>query len=276
MLMALSVFLMCLSSVVQSLAQESGENYAIDLPGKVKLEMIWIEPGTFKMGAPKLEIEHMFGSDGEIQHEVTLTKEYWLGKYEVTQEQWNAVMGSNRSSFKGEKLPVTNVTWDEVMEFCEELTKMGKKAGNLPEGYKYTLPTEAQWEYACRAGTRTSLNSGKNVTFIVGECPNLDKVGWYIENSRTPHPVGKKEANAWGLHDMHGNVCEYCLDWSGDYPTSSVTDPKGPSKGSYRVVRGGSWRDVAFGCRSACRSNDGMVVFNGDYLGFRVALAPIQ
>ncbi len=273
MLIALSVFLLCLNSVSQTMAQESGENYTIELPGKVKLDMVWIKPGSFKMGSPEDEL----GRDSdETQHEVKISKEFWLGKYEVTQAQWNAVMGSNKSKFKGKTLPVTNVSWEKAMEFCEELTKMEEEAGNLPEGYKYTLPTEAQWEYACRAGTRTSLNSGENITAEIDECPNLDKVGWYGKlRSGTPHPVGKKQPNEWGLYDMHGNVREWCLDWYGEYPKSTVTDPKGPSSGSYRVMRGGSWNYYAYICRSAYRGRY-CPSFNFSDYGFRLTLSLVQ
>ncbi len=284
MLVALSAFLMCLSSVSQIMAQESGENYTIDLPGKQKLDMVWIKPGSFKMGSPENEL----GRDSdETQHEVKISKEFWLGKYEVTQAQWDAVMGSNDSEFTGETLPVTNVSWLKAMEFCEELTKMEEEAGNLPEGYKYTLPTEAQWEYACRAGTRTSLNSGKNITTKewYEKCPNLDKVGWYEKNSSgTPHPVGKKQPNEWGLYDMHGNVLEWCLDhcdwnWIDGVVTDTYIDGiKDPlcKTGSSRVMRGGSWYNrYAYFCRSAYRYHhypDGRD--NGS--GFRVALSLVQ
>ncbi len=306
MLIALSVFLMCLSSVNQTMAQESGENYTIDLLGKVKLEMVWIEPGIFKMGSPKNEKGR---NENELQHTVTISREFWMGKYEVTQRQWNVIMGSSRTQHAtGENLPVSSVTWDEAMEFCEELTRMEKKAGNLPKGYKYSLPTEAQWEYACRAGTRTSLNNGENIT--AGEkCPYLDKVGWYNANSHlnfnnvkngvyiddaknygTPHPVGKKLPNDWGLYDMHGNVREWCLDCgdpeiknhpdgSTSYSTvvlqtsiykDGIKDPLS-TKGLYRICRGGDWWSSPVGCRSACRS-----IYEPDHsfmlIGFRVAL----
>ena len=142
-------------------------------------------------------------------------------------------------------LPVEQVTWNDAMAFCEKLTEIEKAAGRLPVGYEYTLPTEAQWEYACRAGTTTALNSGKNLS-DEEKCSNLGKVGWYEHNSRravgaiiteATHPVGQKKPNAWGLYDMHGNVWEWCLDWYGFYPTSSVTDPTGPNTGKGRVIR---------------------------------------
>ena len=172
------------------------------------------------------------------------------------------------------------------MEFCAKLTAIEREAGRLPEGYEYTLPTEAQWEYACRAGTTTALNSGKNLS-DKEKCPEMEEVGWYgfnsgyydsdgntTSNGKT-FPVGQKQPNAWGLYDMHGNVYEWCLDWFGDYPTSSVTDPKGPSTGSYRVLRGGSCCHYANYCRSARRDYyyPGSNFSNG---GFRVALSLVQ
>jgi formylglycine-generating enzyme required for sulfatase activity len=249
-----------------------GKNGTISLPDGVALDMIWINPGTFIMGSPTDELGRQ---DSEIPHQVTLTKGYWLGKYEVTQAQYKAIMKVNPSEFKGADLPVEMVSWYDAMEFCEKLTEIEKAAGRLPAGYEYALPTEAQWEYACRAGTTTALNSGKNLSAQY-ECPEMDEVGWYVGNSDgMTHPVGQKQPNAWGLYDMHGNVHEWCLDWYGDYPTSSVTDPTGPARGSDRVVRGGSWINYADYCRSAYR-NGGRP--DSRYLdcGFHVALAPVN
>jgi formylglycine-generating enzyme required for sulfatase activity len=157
---------------------------------------------------------------------------------------------------------VEQVSWNDAVEFCRKLTDRERAAGRLPEGYVYTLPTEAQWEYACRAGT-TGAYAG-----------DLGAMGWYKDNSgSTTHPVGQKRANAWGLYDMHGNVWEWCLDWKGDYPSGNVTDPTGPSSGSHRIVRGGSWINAALYARSANRLwfSPG---FRRNFLGFRVALAP--
>ena len=138
-----------------------------------------------------------------------------------------------------------------------------------------TLPTEAQWEYACRAGTTTALNSGMDLS-NAEECPEMDEVGWYYYNSDSEtHPVGLKKPNAWGVYDMHGNVYEWCLDWYGDYPTSSVTDPTGPSTGTRRVIRGGSWSEHVIYCRSASRDSISPSVSDYFY-GFRVALAPVK
>ena len=252
-------------------ASES-KDMTISLAEDVSLDMVWIEPGTFTMGSPTDELGRW---DDETQHEVTLNQGYWLGKYEVTQAQYETIMGTNPSKFKGTDLPVERVTWYDAKEFCARLTASEKAAGRLTEGYEYTLPTEAQWEYACRAGTTTALNSGKNLS-DADECTEMDEVGWYKYNSdRATHPVGQKLPNAWGLYDMHENVCELCSDWYGDYPASAVTDPTGPDTGSHRVMRGGSCYSGALYCRSAYRHNIGP----GDDCydcGFRVALASVK
>ena len=186
-------------------------------------------------------------------------------------------MGTNPSHNYGvgDEYPVYYVSWDDAMEFCAKLTTAEKAAGRLPEGYEYTLPTEAQWEYACRAETTTALNNGKNLSNR-DQCPEIDEVSWYGYNSdRTSHPAGEKKPNDWGLYDMHGNVQEWCLDWGDEYPTSPVVDPTGPDIGYSRVLRGGSRANRAYACRSAFRSQ-----FSPDYraneIGFRVALAPVK
>ncbi|MBO4545268.1 MAG: formylglycine-generating enzyme family protein [Verrucomicrobia bacterium] len=258
-------------------AGSMGKNVTIPLAEDVDLDMIWIEPGAFLMGSPEDELGR---KNDEVQHQVTLTQGYWLGKYEITQAQYEAVMGENPSYHKGADQPVEKVRWNDAMEFCEKLTAIEREAGRLPDGYEYTLPTEAQWEYACRAGTTTAFNNGTNIPTKEQEnkepCPNLDEVGWYKYNSdETTHPVGLKKPNAWGLYDMHGNVFEWCLDWKGDYPTSSVTDPKGVSTGSERVARGGSLGSGAFSCRSALRYGDFPSMPFSNF-GFRVALAPVK
>jgi formylglycine-generating enzyme required for sulfatase activity len=182
----------------------------------------------------------------------------------VTQAQWEAVIRNNPSGFKGADLPVEQVSWDDAMAFCRRLTERERAAGRLPDGYVYTLPTEAQWEYACRAGT-TGPYAGDG---------NLDDMGWYSQNSgNTTHPVGQKRPNAWGLYDMHGNVWEWCRDWYGNYPGGLVRDPTGPASGSYRVNRGGCWNYPATECHSASRYFLGP----GDrlyFFGFRLALSP--
>ena len=223
--------------------------------------MIWISPGSFTMGSP---ISEPGRSDDEVGHLVSLTKGYWLGRTEVTQGQWQTVMGNNPSSFKsvGLDAPVETVSWGDVQAFCLKLTESERIAGRLPQYYEYTLPTEAQWEYACRAGTAGEFASG------------LDAMGWYGKNSAsTTHLVGQKPADAWGLADMHGNVWEWCADWYGPYPDGKLVDPKGPSSGPSRVLRGGSWGDEAVNCRSARRGGN-VPDYRGGSLGFRLALAP--
>jgi sulfatase modifying factor 1 len=209
------------------------------------MKFAWIPPGTFMMGSPKEEKERI---DNETQHKVTLTKGFYMGVYTVTQEQWQEVMGNNPSVFKGEKnLPVEMVSWDDCQEFIKKLRGKDKKV--------YRLPTEAEWEYACRAETKTPFHFGElistdqanyNGDFTYGD----GKKG--VDRKKTT-PVGSLPANAWGLHDMHGNVFQWCQDWNGDYPQKDVVDPQGPEKGNSRVLRGGSWFFDPLHCRSAFR-----------------------
>ena len=250
---------------------DSREDFTAGLPGAY-MDMIYCAPGSFTMGSSTNELGRI---DQEDLHKVTLTQGFWLGKYEVTQAQYQAIMGTNPSYFKGADLPVEYVAWEDAMEFCAKLTEIEKAAGRLPKGYEYTLPTEAQWEYACRAGTTTALNSGKNLS-SEEKCPEMDEVGWYGYNTANKtHPVGQKLPNAWGLYDMHGNVLEWCLDLynTRGYPSSEVIDPIGTT-GIMRVVRGGSYaRSDAGRCRSAYRLS-GTIGFRDS--GFRVALAPVK
>ena len=252
-----------------------GQDVTITLPEGVKLDLIWISPGTFMMGSPEGELG---GGGDEILHQVTLTRGYWLGKYEVTQAQYEAIMGENPSRFKGTDQPVESVSWNDAMAFCEKLTEREQAAGRLLKGYEYTLPTEAQWEYACRAGTMTAFNNGTNIETddqVYGECPNLDPLGWYWCNSESKtHPVGQKQPNDWGLYDMHGNVFEWCLDAKNRYPTTPVVDPVQEDIEPYYAVRGGSYSyydDGAKRCRSAARSVR-LNTSTSMSLGFRVAL----
>ena len=272
------------SVVVEGGSSSSNADFSTPLSNSVNLDMVWIEPGTFMMGSPEDELGR---SDIENLHSVTLSNGFWMGKYEVTQAQYKAVMGNNVSYFSGDNRPAECVTWYNAMEFCANLTASEKAAGRLPEGYEYTLPTEAQWEYACRAGTTTAFNNGTNIPTEDQQrrepCLNLDPIAWYGWNYNDDsysgtHPVGQKQPNAWGLYDMHGNVWEWCLDWVGDnYPTSAVTDPMGPSTGTTRVIRGGCWIDYAIYCRSAYSVRGGGIPDQGIYYnGFRVALVPVQ
>ena len=237
-------------------------------PG-VMMRMCWIPPGEFLMGSPEDELGR---DDDETQHRVTITQGFWLGKYQVTQAQWEAVMGGNPSWGKGANLPVERVTWDEISEPGGFLERTNDFAAT---GARFALPTEAQWEYACRAGTTTALNSGKNLTSTEGACQNLDEVAWYRENScEETHPVGMKKANAWGLHDMLGNSNEWCADWYGDYPTKPMADPLGPDTGSDRVFRGGSLGYYARYCRVA-RRNCGDPADSDGNVGFRAARSSV-
>ena len=173
-------------------------------------------------------------------------------------------MGGNPSHFKGSERPVEQVSWSEAVEYCRKLTDKQRTEGILPEGWEWRLPTEAEWEYAVRAGT-TGARYG-----------DLDTIAWHGENSGSEtHRVSQKAANAWGLQDMMGNLFEWCSDWYGDYPTGSVTDPTGPNSGSFRVYRGGSWYFYAWSARSAIRRSFGSGGRSND-LGFRPALSSVR
>jgi formylglycine-generating enzyme required for sulfatase activity len=228
-------------------------------------EMVWIRPGAFTMGSPAGEEGR---SSDETAHRVTLTRGYWLGKHEVTQSSYKAVMGTNPSAFKrvGLKAPVENVKWVEAREFCVKLTEREKQARRLPTGYEYRLPTEAQWEYACRAGTQT--------LFGVGDGKSLSsQQANFNGNLEKTCEVGQYAPNRWGLHDMHGNVWEWCEDGYGDYPAGGVIDPKGDSTSSRRTFRGGGWLDTASYCRAARRYRSGLD-HQSSSVGIRVALVP--
>ena len=218
----------------------------------IGMEFKLIQAGTFTMG------------EGDEAHEVTLTQPFKMGIHEVTQLQYEQVMGNHPSTFKGSDNPVDKVSWNDAVEFCRRLSALPaeKAAGNV-----YRLPTEAQWEYACRAGATTKFSFGNDES-------GLGKYAWNDENSdNTTHAVGRKQRNAWGLYDMHGNVWEWCQDRDGDYPRGSVTNPRGPASGLFRVLRGGGWYDTARNCRSANRSR-GFPSIRFSHYGFRVSLSP--
>ena len=218
--------------------------HSLELAPNVWLEMLPVSAGTFLMGTPDTEAER---DDDEILHEVTLTQPFLVGKYPVTQEQWQSVMGRNPSYFQGGNLPVEMVSWNDAHEFFQ---KVREKTGQA-----VCLPTEAQWEYTCRAGTSTPFHFGSVLNGTQANCvvvnhtattetgPDLQKTS----------QVGSYAANAWGLHDMHGNVWEWCQDWYGEYSKEPVKDPQGVINGQYRVLRGGSWLYNAWGCRSGLR-----------------------
>jgi len=228
----------------------------INLGYEVNIEMVYIEPGKFIMG------DHN-GNNASPRRQVTISKGFYIGKYPVTQEQWVEVMKKNPSKFNGKGLmhPIENVSWDDCQKFIEALNKLKKYNGI------FRLPTEAEWEYACRAGSDTQYYWGD-------ECDG--KYCWYRENSDcSTQPVGKKRPNDLGLFDMSGNVWEWCQDWYDDnyYKLNDRLDPKGAVKGSNRVVRGGSWRYGSDYCRSAFRDYFDPS-YRNSYVGFRLALSP--
>jgi RNA polymerase sigma factor (sigma-70 family) len=214
------------------------------------MKFVWVPPGTFMMGSPKGELLREFLKGDETQHKVTLTRGFYMGVYPVTQEQWQEVMGKNPSRFKGENnLPVENVTWDDCQEFIKKLREQDK------DKKAHRLPTEAEWEYACRAGTTSPFHFGETIST---EQANYDGNSVYGSGKKGAFrkkttPVGTFPGNAWGLHDMHGNVWQWCQDWYGQYPKNDVTDPQGPEKGMWRVMRGGSWDNRPEWSRSARR-----------------------
>ena len=227
----------------------------IDLRRGVKLEMVLIPAGKFMMGSPGAEVSRR---ENETQHEVTLTKPIYMGKYEVTQEQWQAVMGNNPSSVKVARLPVNNVSWNDCQDFIGKL--------NTYTNGGYRLPTEAEWEYACRAGTTTVYSFGDNIT--PKDANFLDsKLG-------APVVVGRYKPNAFGFYDMHGNVLEWCEDWDASYPAEPRTDPKGAGTGKGRMLRGGSFLDNASFTRSSNRIGNTPNERNHAHFGFRLAKAP--
>ncbi len=241
------------------------------ITNSLDMDFVYIEPGTFMMGGPAAK-PGRWTVEG-TQHQVTLTQGYYMQKTEVTQGQWEAVMGSNPSRFSscGSDCPVENVSWYRVQDFISAL--------NAIEGTdRYALPTEAQWEYAARAGTNTSFANGDITQYdnmwVCNYDAKLDAIGWYCYNSnRRTHQVSQKIPNAWGLYDMHGNVWEWVADFYGNYPSSAVIDPMGPSSGTFRVIRGGSFANFARRCRSAYRIGESPD-FRESNIGFRLVLHP--
>ncbi|MFA6103389.1 MAG: SUMF1/EgtB/PvdO family nonheme iron enzyme [Victivallaceae bacterium] len=242
------------ADVADAVARQQKESKSMDLPvdktvklgGGVKLELVYIPSGKFFMGEAKFPVQ--------------ISRGFYMVKYEVTQEQWEAVTGNNPAKFKGSDLPVETVSWDDCKKF---IAKLNEKLQDQLGGAVFRLPTEAEWEYACRAGTTGDY-----------EADNLDPAGWYDGNSEeTTHRVGGKKPNGWGLYDMHGNVWEWCHDYYGDYDTRQplLTDPQCASGGGFRVTRGGSWADDDEACQPVCRDYNNP----GDgscYGGFRLVL----
>jgi formylglycine-generating enzyme required for sulfatase activity len=290
-------------ATISSYGTDEGRAWTIS---DLDLELVPIPAGEFTMGSPVSESGH--SKDEGPQTRVIITRAFWLGKFEVTQGQWEALIGRNPSHFvdSGPGAPVENVSWTQAMEFCKKLTERERSAGRLPEGYEYTLPTEAQWEYACRAGTTgpyagdldamawyghsdPAPDPGLSIYEIAREveASEVDRKKMEVERKKIeeksvekikrarPQAVWQARANAWGLYNMHGNVWEWCFDRYGNYPGGRVTDPTGLSSGFNRVRRGGSYDTSELYCRSAYRN--GIVPnYRSDDLGFRLALAPAR
>ena len=238
----------------QAVWQGPEKEITVNLPGGATMEMVYVPSGTYAMGSPDTELWR--DSDEGPQHEVTISNGFYLGKSEVTQAQWQAVMGSNPSFYQGANRPVEMVSWYDVHGFIHRL--------NVAAGDSlYGLPTEAEWEYACRAGTTTWWSFGEDES-------KLRDYVWYKGDGSPPgtKEVGMKEPNAWGLYDMHGNVWEWCQDWYGPYPSGPQTDPQGPVWGAIRVVRGGGFYDDSRRVRSANRFSN--APSNRDVVGCRM------
>jgi len=238
-----------------------------DLP----TNMVFIPANTFKLGSPTNEAGR--SADEGPQTTVTITRGFWMGQYEVRQGEYVAIIGANPSGFPGDpNRPVESVSWLDATNYCAKLTEQQLAAGRIPAGSHYRLPTEAEWEYAARAGTSTRFSYGDDPTLT-----SLASNAWYAANSGAmTHPVGQKAPNPWGLYDMEGNVWEWCLDWYGQYPGGFATDPQGPSSNviGVKVIRGGAWDAFESDCRSARRLTEGVSPFIKDFiLGFRVVLA---
>ena len=244
------------SSSVASGSSLAGNTITIPVKDSISIDMVRVEAGTFTMGATA-EMEDPY-DDEKPTHQVTLTNDYYIGKYEVTQALWQAVMGDNPSRFNGDNLPVENVSWDDCQEFISQLNRI--------TGKTFRLPTEAEWEYAARGGNKSQgyQYSGSN---------NLSDVAWYWGNSgEKTHAVGTKQPNELGIYDMSGNVWEWCQDRKGEYSSSSQTNPTGANSGSNHEYRGGSWCYNARYCRSSYRGSS-MPDSRNNYLGLRLVLS---
>jgi len=246
-----------LAFIAEGCSEKLASEIELDLGGGAKMKLVLIPMGKFQMGSASGD------SDEHPVHEVAISKSFYMGVTEVTQAQYQAVMGSNPSDSKEAQRPVENVSWNLAVRFCEKLSEKTRK--------KVRLPSEAAWEYACRAGSTTEFSFGDDVSL-------LGQYAWYKENSeRRTHPVGLKKPNAWGLHDMHGNVYEWCLD-HGHYDYSGAPDDGSAwttGDADMRVLRGGSWLNSAKLCRAAHRPNDTLGDGAG-YYGFRVVIRPSE
>jgi len=271
-------------SYTLSLAVETRFYRVAELGEFASTGLVWIAPGTFTMGSSTNELDQFFGMEGP-QTVVTLTSGFWMNKHEVTQGEYLMVIGVNPSWVNGDRTgqgwldygvdldrPVEQVSWYEATNYCHQLTLRDRAAGLIPSDHAYRLPTEAEWEYACRAGTTNRFSYGDDL-----EYSELTEYAWYSANSEgMTHAVGQKLPNPWGLYDMHGGVREWCHDfWLDRLPGGVVIDPQGPATGSDRVMCGGNWSFPARHCRSAARfavPPEGRLGNSG----FRVVLAPSQ
>ena len=252
-----------------SSAESSSEQADHGMTNTIGMKLVPIAKGKLQMGSLVRDEGYRYA---ERQHEVTLTRDYYLGAFEVTQAQYWKLMGNNPSYFQGDMVeggessthPVDRVSWEDAVEFCKRLSALPEEKA---AGRVYRLPTEAEWEYACR--------SGSNAPFGFGGLELADDYGWFSSNCKgKSQPVGKKDPNAWGLYDMHGNVMEWCSDWAGDYPEGPVSDPSGPKEGYSRMIRGGAWLTAAVGSKSGDRAFHFPPDTRSDYVGFRVAMSP--
>ena len=246
----------------------SEEKYSFELIGggsPLWLDLIRCQAGTF-----------VRGEDGKT---VTISKDFAIGQFEVYQKQYQTIMNTNPSNHKSDGCPVENVSWNDAKVFCDKLNE--KFADQLPAGYKFRLPSEAQWEYACRAGTTSALNNNKEITSVDGECPNLDEVAWYKGNmnGRSVHAVGQKKPNAWGIYDMHGNAMEICSDAHQNYTDQELTDPVGTPQTAFKgfLYKGGDCRSKPEFCRSASRTPfKPRTLYANSYMGMRLAIIPAE
>ncbi len=246
-----------------------GKAFTINLGDANVIDMVWVPKGSFKMGSPENALTK---HNDELLHEVKITQGFWLSKYEITQKQWTWFMKStlqeqHKKQYKewkirgiGDSLPMYFISWDDCIKFCNKLN--AKEKSKLPKGYEFSLPTEAQWEYACKK-------------FSIKNEP-LDAVGWYKGNSEQQvHAVGKKQPNRLGIYDLRGNLSEWCFDWYDTYNDHKEIDPKGPTNGTLKVVRGGSWFGAAINANPTTRFKDPPQ--NGySSIGLRLALRPIE
>lgn len=254
-------------SAFYRLRRVSGSSGGVNPPFPApRTNLVWMPPGQFVMGSPNTDPDAL--GEEQPQTVVTLTKGFFVGKYEVTGGEYLAVLGTNPSQNPDTNAPVETVSWQQATNFCRLLNLQEAAASRLPAGYAYRLPTEAEWEYAARAGSTNRFSWGNDYAYA-----SLGSYAWYTINSGgSTHPVGETLPNAWGLYDTAGNVSEWCQDWSAAYPGGTVTDPQGPAAGTTKVFRGGSYSDDAIPCRPAGRRSISPTQAL-DSFGFRIVLA---